>query len=274
MKSKFWSTPAGVSLCGGEGRGFGRVDHQLKRRIENRIGKIANAGIGATGEFAFYRGGKLLQIAMTQRDDLFHHMSISTIHTIAFSQKGWTPLGMLCGAQERPVGSRFVDRESTIQEDNNLQIKDQEVFEKFLSFFLDRPTMPKNDKLWQRRGSMPDKSTLTPWHVGSLSPTEWRYILAEDYTEIAAVAEWDEAGNIIRHMQTEAKAKANAALIVRAVNRDHLFGELVEALTELRDAIPEPPPVLKTEFPAETNRLIAARDKARTVLAKVEASDA
>ena len=51
------------------------------------------------------------------------------------------------------------------------------------------------------------------------------------------------------------------------------FEELVEALTELRDAIPEPPPVLKTEFPEETNRLITARDTARAVLAKVEASN-
>ena len=52
------------------------------------------------------------------------------------------------------------------------------------------------------------------------------------------------------------------------------FGELVEALRELGMAVPPCPSDLIAEFPAEAKRLIAARDKARAVLAKVEASDA
>lgn len=54
------------------------------------------------------------------------------------------------------------------------------------------------------------------WSVGSLPPAEWRYIMSEDGGDIAAVAEWDENGNIIRHMRTETEAKATARLIAAA----------------------------------------------------------
>ena len=76
------------------------------------------------------------------------------------------------------------------------------------------------------------------------------------------------------HDESWAQAETRTKLIYRNNARGALEAchheELVTALTELRDAIPEPPPVLKTEFPEETNRLITARDKARAILAKVK----
>lgn len=71
------------------------------------------------------------------------------------------------------------------------------------------------------------------------------------------------------------ECKANAALIVRAVNRDHLFGELVEALEttrrEMKIAYTHVSPTMQ---PGIYDNLRSAIAQADTVLAKVEATDA
>ena len=74
------------------------------------------------------------------------------------------------------------------------------------------------------------------------------------------------AADVYREDGEWSEAEANAAVIVRAVNRDHLFGELVEALEEI------------SHYSAASLRLgenLNAIDRiVRAVLAKVEASDA
>lgn len=56
--------------------------------------------------------------------------------------------------------------------------------------------------------------TPGPWHLGSLPPTGWRYILAPDNSEIAAVADWQENGDL--HMEFGPNARTNANLIASA----------------------------------------------------------
>lgn len=62
---------------------------------------------------------------------------------------------------------------------------------------------------------MPDKHTPTPWHFAELKGDDGLgYICGAAGTEI------DHLGN---SELSQAENQANAALIVRAVNRDHLF---------------------------------------------------
>ena len=67
------------------------------------------------------------------------------------------------------------------------------------------------------------------------------------------------------------QAKTNAALIVRAVNHDHLFGELVEALTRIK-AFPKAAGQTGHGGDYQAGLELAAA-YATVALAKVEASD-
>ena len=71
---------------------------------------------------------------------------------------------------------------------------------------------------------MGDKSTPTPWN----------YIRGDSLLSVKANGEEiASVGNAPYWERFTSTHEANAALIVRAVNRDHLFGELVEAVEEI-----------------------------------------
>ena len=77
---------------------------------------------------------------------------------------------------------------------------------------------------------MGDKSTPTPWKV----------FTTPDGTKVVGIGELTGEGVADAGFgiwRDGAEAMANAALIVKAVNRDHLFDELVEALEEAAEAI-------------------------------------
>ena len=113
---------------------------------------------------------------------------------------------------------------------------------------------------------MPDKSTPTPWIVSETAKDGWQ--LAAGHYINGADGE---------HVAYAARSPEDAALIVRAVNRDHLFGELVEALkvsdlmiAELVDWFTvDPDHKVSVAANAEVTRRVI-----RALIAKVEASDA
>ena len=70
--------------------------------------------------------------------------------------------------------------------------------------------------------------TPTPWRVEPDHDGDWLTIWGANDD---AVVEWDL--NRARHADDEPIIDADAALIVRAVNRDHLFEEVLSALERL-----------------------------------------
>ena len=113
---------------------------------------------------------------------------------------------------------------------------------------------------------MTDKHTPTPWFVNSGMRPPRIYAVADHTITICDMAGW--------HVEHWAERDANTALIVRAVNRDHLFGELVTALEALLD---ETVDALVSTFgdgpPGDKLADEPVIRRARAVLAKVEASD-
>ena len=113
---------------------------------------------------------------------------------------------------------------------------------------------------------MADKHTPTPWYAWlpkgvsagcrTIRTVEGRTHGGYSGTEVACT---------VGRMDDDVD-KANAALIVRAVNHHE---ELVEALKELNASVPIPPPGLKANFTKEANRVIDAKDAATAVLKKV-----
>ncbi len=108
---------------------------------------------------------------------------------------------------------------------------------------------------------MADKSTPTPWILGSdgIKPAE----KTPFWPTIAVMCEPGFTAMIPAETQ-----EANAALIVRAVNRDHLFGELVEALEDIAAHWNGS----ETQT-AMSDACLHNVEIARAALAKVEASD-
>lgn len=112
---------------------------------------------------------------------------------------------------------------------------------------------------------MGDKSTPTPWRPISYSSVVGASVVAqpdpkENSVTVAMIPGPDRA-----------TAESNAALIVHAVNRDHLFGELVEALEgmlgELHDGVT---PLLHIGKPGAFDICTRRIAKARAVLSKVK----
>ena len=84
---------------------------------------------------------------------------------------------------------------------------------------------------------MPDNHTPTPWYAWLPKgvSTGCRTIRTVEGRTHGGYSGTEIAGTVGR--MDDDVDKANAALIVRAVNRDHLFGELVEALDKCVGAL-------------------------------------
>ena len=105
---------------------------------------------------------------------------------------------------------------------------------------------------------MPDKSTPTPWKAVDL-PHE-KLVIHDAIGVVATIS-----GRFIDGKRCDV---ANAALIVRAVNRDHLFGELVEALTGIAELQDDKCQTASAEM---LYALLSIKvGAARTILAKVK----
>lgn len=121
---------------------------------------------------------------------------------------------------------------------------------------------------------MGDKSTLRPWYVHLPREADGgcRLIRTEKGRTHGAYHGTEIAYTV--GLRDDEADKDNAALIVRAVNRDHLFGELVEALeTLLSETV-----TMVTKHFAQTRpgmiEDVPSITAARAVLAKVEAPHA
>ena len=116
---------------------------------------------------------------------------------------------------------------------------------------------------------MPDKHTPTPWRRGQSGNL---HIYGPDGMGKHSGLVAEVSGRFY-----DGERAANAALIVRAVNRDHLFGELVETMkaadlmiAELADWFTSGPDhEVSVAADAEVTRRVI-----RALIAKVEAGDA
>lgn len=72
-------------------------------------------------------------------------------------------------------------------------------------------------RLRTKGANVSSEHTKEPWHLGSLPPTNWRYLCDETGDTVAAVAEWEADGTLIQEFKGAA-ALANARRIVACVN--------------------------------------------------------
>jgi len=78
--------------------------------------------------------------------------------------------------------------------------------------------------------------TQGPWMVGSLPPPKWRYIVNSGGEVVAAVAEWNESGDLIQEFCGKA-AKTNAQLIAAAPDLLAENATLEARLQKMREAL-------------------------------------